>query len=339
MTNKVLWISALLLAGMLPFLLVQPARAASDAATNSKIEKLEREVQLLSKEVSELKRGAPKQSAAVKDRQPQQQKTTVRLVQAIPQPQPRPDDVKATLDNGRSTFSSADGRFTAAVRALGQFDTGYFMQGDGARRLPVADGPDLSSGSNFRRAQLGVQGIIFGDWSYYFNYDFGSGSSKGDEQQGRIQSLYAEYDGLAPFAFRIGAYPPPAGLEDGTASGDTIFLERNSPSDVARNIAGGDGRDAASVLYTGERIFGALSYTGSKAADTTLYFDEQNALLGRLSGVVYADENSRFVVSGNGTYLFRVGDATQSVASARNISFTDPPNSLSTTIAAAAARS
>ena len=33
--------------------------------------------------------------------------------------------------------------------------------------LRAANGPDLSSGSNWRRAQLGIQGKVFGDWNYY----------------------------------------------------------------------------------------------------------------------------------------------------------------------------
>ncbi len=297
-----------------------PAFAASDAAINAKIEKLEREIEVLAREVQELKRSTASQSADTRLQQRQQQ-TVVQLQQAPPA-QLKASDVKAMLDNGRPTFATSDGRFTASVRALGQFDAAYYMQGGNARKLPAANGPDLSSGFNFRRAWLGIQGRAFGDWSYSFNYDFGG---SGNEQSGRIQALYVQYDGLKPWAFRIGAYPPPAGLEDGTAAGDTIFLERNSPADLARNIAGADGRDAASVLYAGDRIFGALSYTGGKAADSTLYFDEQNALLWRLSGVVYADANSRFVLSGNGTYVFKVGDASAGTASARNITLSDPP--------------
>ena len=106
---------------------------------------------------------------------------------------------------------------------------------------------------------------MFGDWTYNVNFDFGG--SGGTETPGHIQSVYLEYDGLAPWAFRIGAFPPPTSIEDATASGDTIFLERNSPSDLQRNIAGGDGRDAISILYTAPTIFGALSYTGDKIAD------------------------------------------------------------------------
>ena len=95
---------------------------------------------------------------------------------------------------------------------------------------------------------------MFGDWSYNFNYDFGG--SGGTETPGHIQSVYLQYDGLAPWAFRVGAYPPPANIEDGTGSADTIFLERNSPSNLQRGLAGGDGRDAVTILYAGDRLFG-----------------------------------------------------------------------------------
>ena len=42
----------------------------------------------------------------------------------------------------------ADGRFTAALRSLVQFDYGYFSQGKNPASV------DLNSGSNFRRAQI-----------------------------------------------------------------------------------------------------------------------------------------------------------------------------------------
>jgi phosphate-selective porin OprO/OprP len=135
-----------------------------------------------------------------------------------------------SLAGGRPTFTSPDGRFSVSLRLLGQYDMAYYSQDGSARILPT--GPDLSSGSNFRRAQIGFQGKLFGDWSYFFNTEFGG--SNGFESQGRVQTLYVQYDGLKPFAFRIGAYPPPAGLEDNTSSSDTIFLERAQPSDIMR---------------------------------------------------------------------------------------------------------
>ena len=116
----------------------------------------------------------------------------------------RASDVKVTLDNGRPTFTSADGQFTAAIRLLSQLDWAYYSQGrEGPMRFPAAYGPDLSSGANFRRVYLGVQGKVFGDWSYNLNFDFGG--SSGTEAPGHVQSVYIEYDGFGPFAIRAGA--------------------------------------------------------------------------------------------------------------------------------------
>lgn len=315
MTIRTRGISGLLLAGALPLSLVQPAHAAADAATNAKIEKLESEIHELTGEIQDLKRSTSSQYA-----------------DAVQQRQPKPDDVKVTLDKGRPTFSTADSRFTASIRGLAQFDAAYYMQDISAKTLPLAYGPDLSSGANFRRVYLGVQGKVFGDWSYNLNFDFGG--SNGTEAPGHIQSVYLQYDGLNPFAFRIGAYPPPANLEDSTSASDTMFLERNSPSDLQRNIAGGDGRDAVSLLYTGDRLFGALSFTGGKAQDSAV-FDEQQALLGRASYLLYSDSDAHFLVGGNGTYVLKFPDAvangaptisnTPGAAALNSIALSDPP--------------
>ena len=84
----------------------------------------------------------------------------------------------------------------AAVRGLFQFDTGYFSQSQAGTLLPAAYGNDFGSGSNFRRVYLGLSGKVFGDWTYNLNFDFGG--SGGTETPGHIQSVYLEYDGLAP---------------------------------------------------------------------------------------------------------------------------------------------
>jgi phosphate-selective porin OprO/OprP len=285
---------------------------ATSQATDERIKALEDQIQTLSDQVVDLKRSTGDQYADVRDRQD--------------------DQVKVTLTNGRPTFASPDGQFTAAIRALVQFDWAYYSQGPDAKGLPAAYGPDLSSGSNFRRVYLGLQGKLFGDWSYNANFDFGG--SGGTETPGHIQSVYLEYDGLAPWAFRVGAYPPPANIEDGTGSADTIFLERNSPSNLQRGLAGGDGRDAISVLYTGDRLYGAVSYTGGKVQDAAV-FDEQQAFLGRLSYLLVSDANSHLLVGVNGTHIFKLPDAvaaggatlatTPGGTALNSITLSDPP--------------
>lgn len=225
--------------------------------------------------------------------------------------------------NGRPLVQSPDGRFSFSLRGIGQFDAAYYDQSASASRLAAANGPSLSSGTNFRRAQIGFAGKVFGDWSYLFNYEFGG--STGNEGQGRVQSLYLQYDGLKPLAFRVGAYPPPAGIDDMTSAADTLFLERSSPAEIARSVAGGDGRDAASILYVGDKLFAALSLTGGKVADSTSYFGEQTALLGRVSDLVYSDDDLKVLVGATGTYVTKPGYTSAGPGSSHALTFSTYP--------------
>jgi phosphate-selective porin OprO/OprP len=232
------------------------------------------------------------------------------------------DEPQWSFANGRPMVQSPDGRFTFSVRGLGQLDMGYYDQDESANRLAAANGPSLGSGANFRRAQLGIAGKLFGDWSYLFNYEFGG--SSGTEQQGRVQSLYLQYDGLKPLAFRVGAYPPPAGIEDGTGAADTIFIERNSPAEIARSLAGGDGRDAVTALYAGDALFAALSYTGGKTTDSAV-FGEQTALLGRVSDLVYSDNDASLLVGAMGAYVFNPAFNASGPASTHTVTLSTWP--------------
>jgi len=326
-------LAAALLAGTAFFGVAQSAFAASDpsakpagttSATDARLQALEDELDGVNAQLADLKRS---QAAHYGD--------VNRQIGALP---------TFKLDNGRPTFSSPDGNFTLAIRGLAQLDWADYSQGAHAATLPVAFGPDLSSGANFRRVYLGIQGKLFGSWSYNLNFDFGG--SGGTETPGRIQSVYIQYDGLAPFTVRVGAYPPPASIEDGTSAGDTIFLERNSPSDLQRNIAGGDGRDTVSLLYLGDELFGAISYTGNKVQDgakalaaagatAAPNYDEQQALVGRLSDRFWHDTDVNLVVGVNGTYVIKPPDsvphgsatlATTPGATALNsLTLSDPP--------------
>ena len=205
---------------------------------------------------------------------------------------------KVGLDNGRLTVASADGRFTLALRALLQYDVGYYAQGKNGTV------PDLSSGTNFRRAQIGIQGTAFRDWSYNLTLDF---AGNGVEKSGYIYAAYLQYDGLKPFGVRIGAYTPPAGLEDQTGSGDLLFLERPSAVDAARNIAGAPSREAVTVFLQDTNYFASVSYTGQKAGDTGA-FDEQQALIGRAAWLAVNTPDVKWLLDADVTYLFKPAD-------------------------------
>ena len=331
---------ALLLTGAAVAALTPPAFAASKSE-DARIDALQQQLQQLDAELRDLKSHDADQTDISGQVIDLKRSTAAQYADIHNQIDGLP---RTKLDNGRLSVSSADGNFTLAIRGLAQFDWGYYGQSAHAATLPAAFGPDFGSGANFRRVYLGLQGKVFGDWSYNLNFDFGG--SGGTETPGHIQSVYLEYDGFAPFAVRIGAYPPPANLEDGVSASDTLFLERNSPSDLQRNIAGGDGRDAVTLLYTTDRVFGALSYTGNKVSDgakalaaagatAAPNFDEQQALLGRLSWLPVSNEHAHWLIGVNGTYVIKPADlvangsatlsTTPGASPLGTISLSDPP--------------
>ncbi len=296
--------------------------SALAATPDTRLQALQDQISALSKQVNDLKADTQKQESSLKQ---QQDDAKARDVEAKKQIVAA---AKPGIANGRLSVTSGDGAFSANLRGLLQVDTGYYSQGGGSKNLPSAYGPDLSSGINLRRVFLGVQGKVFSDWSYYFLYDFGGAAT---ETQGHIMYAYLQYDGLGPFAVRVGAYAPPINIEDSTPSSDLMFFERNSPSNMQRNIAGSEGRDAITVLYTGERLFGAVSLTGNKIQDgakalqvgsTTpaANYDEQAAVATRFSYMPVSTNDAHWIVGVNGLHVFKLPDLTQ--AGTANLSTT-----------------
>lgn len=220
------------------------------------------------------------------------------------------DQVKAqptvSLANGRPTFASADGQFTASIRGIFQLDATQYDQRQAGptstdfRRGSVGDATendrarDLSDGVNFRRARLGIEGKAWGVWNYNFLYDFGG---SGTEEAGKISAAYIEYTGLQPVRVRVGAFPPTTGLEDGTSAANQMFLERPAIAELVRGLAGGDGRTAAAVMGNGDRWSGIVAVTGNLVTNQT--FDEQLGLVARLTYLPYKSQDSLVHVGAN----------------------------------------
>jgi phosphate-selective porin OprO/OprP len=228
---------------------------------------------------------------------------------------------KTAIDNGRLTVSSPNGAFSLSLRALVQFDAGYFAQGKNPSSV------DLNSGTNFRRAQLGFQGTVFKDWAYNFIYDFGG---NGVEGRGYIYNAYIQYDGFKPFGVRVGAFTPSEGQEDQTGSGDLFFVERAASSDVARNIAGAPSREAVSIFAQGDNYLASLSYTGKKTGDGTSTgasvgtFDAQQSIIARAAWLAVSSPDVKWVLDGHVTEVLKLSDATAS-PSATVIRFSNGP--------------
>ncbi len=173
------------------------------------------------------------------------------------------------IDAGHPIISTSDGRFTASLLGVMQFDVAdYFQRSAGPvttdfRRAgaaaDTARARDLSDGTTFRRARIGLGGHAFGDFEYSVLFDFGG---SGEEDSGHVQELWLQYSGWKPAHIRVGAFPPFIGLEDAGSTNGMMFLERPTSSDVARGLAGGDYREGGQVAFTGARWFASGAITG-----------------------------------------------------------------------------
>jgi len=209
----------------------------------------------------------------------------------------RQSDVNVSFKNGRPTFKTADGNFSASLRTLLQFDSAYYSQG----KLPA--GIDFSSGNNFRRARLGFSGTLYKDWSYEFLYDLGGSGVEG----ATIASAYLQYDALAPVHIRIGAYPTPESFEDSTSASDLLFLERAQPVDLERSIGGADGRAGATLFAYDDNYYVAASYTGGLVGESSV-FDEESNVVGRAAYRFNLGDDANFAVGADTTYVLKPAD-------------------------------
>lgn len=220
---------------------------------------------------------------------------------------------------GRPTIASADGRYSLSMRGVVQADAGFFDQ---SRQLsPALDfrrgsigvsretnaAADLSNGANFRRARIGFEGVLDRDFGYRLMFEFGGTGTEGPV---RINDAWISYTGFAPFTFQVGAFSPPANMDDGQSPEDQIFLERASSAELSRTLTGADGRVGLGFRVSDRRWFGALTATGPTVNDAES-FDEQFGLVGR-GGILLAtdqiDNMYNVQVGANGSYVSNVAD-------------------------------
>lgn len=248
------------------------------------------------------------------------QDASVGDIAVLKQP-PAGNAVTAALPNGKPSLASADGRFTANIRAIVMMDGGKYFQDDNLGAGVV--GRDLNEGVNFRRARLGIDGRLFKDFDYALIYEFGG---SGAEDPGRLYDFSVTYTGLAPWRIKLGAYEPNAGLTAAVSTSQMPFMERASPAEIARNIAGGDSRVAFQV--TGNGVIGdgdtglaarwfastaltgnTISTIGSSGAGVAQPSDEQNGWIGRVTLAPFANTAWQAHLGVNFEYVIHPNDA------------------------------
>ena len=260
---------------------------------------------------------------------------------------------KVSLSNGRPTWSTADGRFSASLRGVLQLDAAAYDQdgagpvtrdlrrsgpalGASATNVDLSHARGLKDGTVFRRARIGVDGKAFGDWQYRILFDFGG---SGVENTGQLYEGWLQYDGLKPGHIKIGAFSPSLGLDDQASTNSMPFLERAAISDLARGLAGGDTRIATQVFGYGDHWLAAAAITGrtigtlstNTAAAVPQTYGDQIGFTGRLAATPYHDNGFLVHVGVNGSYVQQpantAGPGTNGIVplSARSVSFSNTP--------------
>jgi phosphate-selective porin OprO and OprP len=235
------------------------------------------------------------------------------------------DAPRLTMSYGRPTISSADGRSTLSIRTLVQADSAHYLQ-DAAgpltsdyRRGSVGtttpnrennSARDLSDGTYFRRARLGIEGSMYRDFNYNLTLELGG---SGSESAGKITNAWLSYSGFAPLTLQAGAFAPVAGLDDSTAPEDALFIEKAAPAELARALGAADGRTAFALRGSGARWMGSFAVTGRTVADAEVH-DAQNALVMRLASLAATSTNYNLHVGIAGTYVLHPAHAIDSAS-------------------------
>jgi len=230
---------------------------------------------------------------------------------------------------GHVTLATPDGKWTFSpiVDVMGDW-AAY----DPGKKRVATDAALKQSGENFRRAQIGFQGRMAGDFLYKFLYDFGG--SNGDETYQsyfnggdtkiastgagtgpHIKEAWLGYNGfLAPFTFKVGAMPTPANLADMTASDDLLFNERPSPAQIDRGLASDDGRQSVGFIGNGDIWYGSAFLTGDTVgkADLIAPGSGQEAIVARAAIAPFYDPVTNFNIhlGGNVTDVIHPQEST-----------------------------
>jgi len=330
------------------------AMAATPVGADDKaarIEQLESQFRDMQAELNQLRASGGVSSATVADMQARmdafnaaltdlkaQNDTNTADIQTLKAPLP----VAVTLPNGKPALASSDGRFTANVRATIMFDAGRYFQstpgpistdfrrsggaGTGGFGASGANtnARKLNSGTNFRRARIGVDGKVFGDFDYEAIYEFGG---SGAEDAGHIYALDGTWhpNFLKPFKIRLGAFEPNIGLSASLSTSSMILMERPSPAEISRNVAAGDSRSALQVFGNGDigggdegisaYWFGSAAVTGnaigtvnSASSIGSQPFGEQYAMIGRFAIAPFSGSNWLAHLGFHGQYVFKPND-------------------------------
>lgn len=312
------------IAAALSALVVSPAFADDEA--------LKAQVETLRTAIAEQKAALEAQSRLLEAQQAQLEALTAQLGQSKVSTQEAP---KVTLNNNRPTVTSADGRSSIAFRSNVQLDGAMYGESPAGtlasdfRRGSVGGTPnrentaarDFSDGFYFRRARFGIEGTIARDFNYRLLLELGGSGTEGPT---RINDAWIAYTGFAPFTFQVGAFSPPANMDDGTSPEDLPFLERASASELSRALGGADGRIGVAMKANGARWMSSLALTTRTVNDAEV-FDTQLAAVARAGWLLATSSDYNVHVGASGTYVISAADQGEGTTPRHPLRFRDRP--------------
>ncbi len=130
--------------------------------------------------------------------------------QTAPVPVAKSTPAIANASSGLEIIS-ADKQFTAQVG--GRVEVHAAVYND--------DGVNMGDGTSLRRARIYLQGKLYGDWQYKFEYDFADGGLKG------FKDAYLSYEVKEGVELIAGNYRVPYSLEALANSHANTFMERS----------------------------------------------------------------------------------------------------------------
>ncbi len=148
--------------------------------------------------------------------------------------------------NGGLKISTKDKKFYTKIGGRVQVDAaGYFNDAN----------LGLQNGVELRRARVYLQGALYTDFKYKFQYDFASGGKKG------INDFYLAYTGLDNIAFKAGHFKTPFSVEALNSSKHILFTERSLANALA------PGRRLGASIYSNHKNWTATFAVAGDSVD------------------------------------------------------------------------
>ncbi len=249
-------------------------------------------------------------------------------------------DTVWTFDNARPTVTSADQRFSMALRARIQFDTALFNQ-DSNINATNAQIKDLASGAIMRRFYFGAEGRAFRDFYYEFRLDIGGANAEGSNAIINLARVAYQFGNVAyanepHFRINAGVIQPMFTYGDGVSSASTTFMERADVVNTAISGYGGDDArrgvelnfQQADILRPGDNLVLATAFTGQRTtapgASPTNTTDEGTQIVGRAAYRLWSDGFSNFQIGGSASHILNL-TGTATPGGARSIALQDRP--------------